>query len=98
MAFKEKKKAHDKADSELARRFKTSPLLFIGTFIVLIIVIVAFVLVPAIVPNSRFGRDVDLTFGYYDKIPISYVPPSVMCRGISLPNIMKWWSATGRIT
>jgi len=74
MAFKEKKAAHEKSDSELIRRFKTSPLIFIGTFIVLVIVIVAFVLVPAIVPNAGSGRDVDLTFGYYDKVPISYVP------------------------
>jgi len=63
----------EKHDSELARRFKQSPLLFLGTFIVLIIVVVAFVLVPAIVPSAG-GRDVDLTFGYYDKVPISYVP------------------------
>jgi hypothetical protein len=74
MVIKEKKTAHEKSDSELVRRFKTSPLIFIGTFIVLVIVIVAFVLVPAIVPNAGFGRDVDLTFGYYDKVPISYVP------------------------
>jgi len=74
MAFKEKKTAHEKSDSELIRRFKTSPLIFIGTFIVLVIVVVAFVLVPAIVPNAGFGRNVDLTFGYYDKVPISYVP------------------------
>jgi hypothetical protein len=74
MAFKEKKTAHEKSDSELIRRFKTSPFIFIGTFIVLVIVIVAFVLVPAIVPNAGSGRDVDLTFGYYDKVPISYVP------------------------
>ncbi|MDR2717708.1 MAG: SurA N-terminal domain-containing protein [Treponema sp.] len=74
MAFKEKKTAHEKSDSELVRRFKTRPFLFIGTFIVLVIVVVAFVLVPAIVPNSGFGRDVDLTFGYYDKVAISYVP------------------------
>ncbi|MDR0456687.1 MAG: peptidylprolyl isomerase [Treponema sp.] len=74
MAFKEKKTVHEKSDSELVRRFKTSPFIFIGTFIVLVIVVVAFVLVPAIVPNAGFGRDVDLTFGYYDKIPVSYVP------------------------
>ena len=59
-------------DSELARRFKSNPVLFIGTFVVLVIVIVAFVLVPAIVPGE--GRNVDLIFGYYDKIPVSYVP------------------------
>jgi len=74
MAFKEKKAAHEKSDSDLIRRFKTSPFIFIGTFIVLVIVIVAFVLVPAIVPNAGSSRNVDLTFGYYDKVPISYVP------------------------
>jgi hypothetical protein len=63
----------EKQDSELVRRFKSNPLVFIGTVIVLIIVIIAFVLVPAIVPSGG-GGIVDLTFGYYDKIPISYVP------------------------
>ena len=72
MAFTGKKTA-EKTDSELVRRFKSNPFIFIGTFIVLIIVIVAFVLVPAIVPSAG-GYDVDLTFGYYDKVPISYVP------------------------
>ncbi|MCL1931325.1 MAG: SurA N-terminal domain-containing protein [Treponema sp.] len=67
------KKPAEKQTSELARRFKQHPLVFVGTFIVLVIVIVAFVLVPAIVPSAG-GRDVDLVFGYYDKIPISYVP------------------------
>jgi hypothetical protein len=67
------KKPTEKHQSELARRFKSSPLLFIGTFVVLVIVIVAFVLVPAIVPSAG-GPAVDLTFGYYDRIPINYVP------------------------
>jgi len=63
----------EKHDSEMMRRFKSRPLLFIGTFVVLVIVIVAFVLVPAIVPSAG-GPNMDLTFGYYDKVPISYVP------------------------
>jgi hypothetical protein len=67
------KKTAEKTDSELVRRFRSNPFIFIGTFIVLIIVIVAFVLVPAIVPSAG-GYDIDLTFGYYDKVPISYVP------------------------
>ena len=58
----------------MARRFKQSPFIFIGTFVILVIVIVAFVLVPAIVPEYGRGSKVDLTFGYYDKVPISYVP------------------------
>jgi len=73
MASKEKK-IHDETDSEMLRRFKSHPLLFIGTFIVLVIIIVAFVLVPAIVPEYGRRGNMDLTFGYYDKIPITYVP------------------------
>jgi len=73
MASKEKK-THEETDSELLRRFKTHPFLFIGTFLVLIIIIVAFVLVPAIVPEYGRRNNIDLTFGYYDKIPITYVP------------------------
>jgi len=73
MASKEKK-THEETDSELLRRFKSHPLVFIGSFIVLIIIIVAFVLVPAIVPEYGRSRDIDLTFGYYDKVPITYVP------------------------
>jgi hypothetical protein len=72
MASKERK-THEETDSEMLRRFKAHPLLFIGSFLVLILIIVAFVLVPAIVPE--YGRrDIDLTFGYYDNVPITYVP------------------------
>jgi hypothetical protein len=67
------KKPTEKHQTELARRFKSNPLVFVGTFIVLVIVIVAFVLVPAIVPSAG-GLSTDLVFGYYDKVPINYVP------------------------
>lgn len=76
MASKEKKINPQQADSfqaELIRRFKTNPLIFIGTFVVLVIVIVAFVFVPAMVPSTG-GLGVDLSFGSYNKIPITYVP------------------------
>jgi hypothetical protein len=73
MASKEKK-THDESDSEMLHRFKSHPFIFIGTFIVLIIIIVAFVLVPAIVPEAGRRGSMDLTFGYYDKVPITYVP------------------------
>jgi hypothetical protein len=74
MAAKDKKipEKHDESTkSELARRFKANPFIFIGTFVVLIIVIVAFVFVPAITP--QYGRSIDLNFGSYNKIPITYV-------------------------
>jgi parvulin-like peptidyl-prolyl isomerase len=75
MVSKGKKRAEaveKSSQNEFVRRFKSNPFVFIGTVVILIIVIVAFVLVPAIVPNVE-GTAVDLTFGYYDKIPISYV-------------------------
>jgi hypothetical protein len=61
------------SESEFVRRFKTRPFIFVGTVIILVIVIVAFVLVPAIVPEAARGG-VDLNFGSYNNIPINYVP------------------------
>jgi hypothetical protein len=76
MVVREKKQSAGRDDStggELLRRFKTNPFLFIGTIVILVIVIVAFVLVPAIVPNMEGRLNEDLNFGYYNKIPINYV-------------------------
>ena len=75
MASKDKKTLNPSDNTvaaDLMRRFKTHPFLFIGTIIVLVIVIVAFVFVPAIVPSA--GASVDLSFGSYNKIPLTYVP------------------------
>jgi len=75
MAQKDKKTPvsdKESSSSEIVRRFKANPGLFIGTVIVLVLVIVSFVLVPAIVPEGRGGAG-DLTFGYYDKVPINWV-------------------------
>jgi hypothetical protein len=74
MASREKKQPAAKKESfkdEFVRRFKTSPLIFIGTILILILVIAAFVFVPAIVPEARTAGD--LIFGYYNKVPIAYV-------------------------
>jgi len=65
-------KKDDSVKSELIHRLKTHPYVFIGTVIVLIIVIISFVLVPAIVPSSRGGGE--LIFGYYKRVPIKYIP------------------------
>jgi len=76
MASKEKKRSEraESSDiSEIMHRMKTHPFLFIGTVVVLVIVIVAFVLVPAIVPGEGVRSGGDLIFGYYDKTPIKYV-------------------------
>jgi hypothetical protein len=82
MAQKDKKapeKEIDSSSSEIARRFKQNPAVFIGTVAVLVLVIVSFVLVPAFVPDSARGSG-DLTFGYYDKIPITWVPGNMFAQ------------------
>jgi parvulin-like peptidyl-prolyl isomerase len=76
MAFKIQKapmQAKDSLNSEIIRRFKAHPVVFIGTVVVLVLVIVSFVLVPAFVPEAGPDGGADLTFGYYDKAPISWV-------------------------
>ncbi|MDR1617990.1 MAG: SurA N-terminal domain-containing protein [Treponema sp.] len=75
MASRDKKRPaqDDKStQSEFIRRIKANPFLFTGTIIILVIVIVAFVLVPAI--PEMGGGNADLNFGSYDKIPVSFVP------------------------
>lgn len=64
--------AGDSQIEELKRRFHSNPFVFIGTIIVLVIVIVAFVLVPAIVPSAGGLDTGKLTFGYYNGTPVTY--------------------------
>ncbi|MDR0474811.1 MAG: SurA N-terminal domain-containing protein [Treponema sp.] len=76
MALKGKKlpeKHGEGSKSEFLQRFKSNPLVFSGTLIVLVIVIVAFVFVPAMGRSRGPGEAGDFTFGYYNKTPISYV-------------------------
>ena len=67
-----KKRENEKPDSEMLRRFKSNPFIFIGSFVILIIVIIAFVMPSTL--GMEHGRGFDLTFGYYDRVPINYVP------------------------
>jgi hypothetical protein len=81
MASKDKKqgeKRDDSTKSELIKRFKANPFLFTGTILVLVIVVIAFVFVPAIVPEARGGGD--LVFGYYNRVPIKYAPNNYFFR------------------
>ena len=75
MPSREKKPSQIKDESgksELVRRFKANPFLFTGTVVILVIIVIAFVFVPAIVPDAFGGGD--LTFGFYNRVPIQYVP------------------------
>ncbi|MDR2552180.1 MAG: peptidylprolyl isomerase [Treponema sp.] len=73
MAFRAKTPPQNEPGfNEIANRFKAHPFLFGGTVIVLVIVIVAFVFVPAL--PTIGGEDRDMIFGYYHGTPISFVP------------------------
>jgi hypothetical protein len=94
MAAKNKKaREHEKdsASDEMLRKFKANPGIFIGTLVVLILVIVSFVLVPAIVPEHRRGGN-SLTFGYYDKVPISYIPGNYFAQ--QQERISRYYQST----
>jgi len=74
MASQGKKRPEQKGESEMARRFRSNPFVFIGTFFILVIVVIAFVFItPA---GAIFGEMTggDLTFGHYDRVPITFVP------------------------
>jgi len=79
---KKDKKAHltDKdADSEIVKKFKQNPGVYIGSVIILVLVVVTFVGGDFLSGGRGYsGRNSDLTFGYYDKVPISWVAGNVL--------------------
>jgi hypothetical protein len=68
------KRVRSEAEKEILRQAKRNPLVFFGTIVVLVIVILAFVLVPAIVPSAVGANDAAFTFGKWGKTPIKYTP------------------------
>jgi hypothetical protein len=75
---KHKKPPEYSIKDDFIRRFKARPLVFVGTIVVLVIVIVAFVFIPALVPEA--GGPNELIFGTYDKTPITFVPGNYFSR------------------
>jgi len=77
MAKKEKTapvKEKDSSSSEIAKKFKQHPGIYIGSVIILVLVVVTFVGGDFLSGGRRYVRkSSDLTFGYYDKVPISWV-------------------------
>jgi hypothetical protein len=75
MAKKDKKteeKDNEPKSSEIVRKFKQNPALYIGSVVILVLVTVTFVGGDLLVRGVDRGGD--LTFGYYDKVPITWVP------------------------
>jgi len=78
MAKKEKMapaKEKDSSSSEIAKKFKQHPGIYIGSVIILILVVITFVGGDFLSGGRRYVRKggSDLIFGYYDKVPISWV-------------------------
>jgi parvulin-like peptidyl-prolyl isomerase len=84
MASKTKKpKAEEESGlSGVFYRLKTHPFLFGGTILVLLIVIVAFVFVPAVPNVGGEGQDQSRVFGYYNGTPISYMYGNYFYRAL----------------
>jgi len=81
MAKKEKKDPErESAVQEISKKFRQSPALYIGSVVILVLVLVTF-LGGDILSGGRFGGGSgDLTFGYYDGVPISHVPGNAFSR------------------
>lgn len=82
MASKEKSATPQKKNSgmaDLAQRFKAHPLMFVGTMIILVLVVVTFVFVPSAAPSMGPAND-KLVFGVWEKAPIEFSLGSYMAR------------------
>ena len=77
MAKKDSKNHVNEKDSglsEIMGKFKANPALYIGSVIILVLVVVTFVGGDFLSGGRRYvQKGGDLTFGYYDNVPISWV-------------------------
>jgi hypothetical protein len=89
---KAKKKEQETGAEELFRRLKSNPPLFIGTVLVLVIVIVAFVFVPALPDFGTGGTGNDYVFGYYGDTPITYLQDNYFGRNLNRLSRMYGFS------
>jgi hypothetical protein len=82
MAKKGKKvpvKEKEAASAEIVKKFKQNPGVYIGSVVILILVIITFVGGDFLSGGRRnAGKTSDLTFGYYDKVPISWIPGNIL--------------------
>jgi hypothetical protein len=84
MAKKGKKapvKEKDDSSAEIVKKFKQNPGVYIGSVVILILVIVTFVGGDFLSGGRRnAGKTVDLTFGYYDNIPVAWISGNILAQ------------------
>jgi len=96
MAKKKDNAANNEKSSfieEIGKKFKQNPGIYIGSVVILVLVVVTF-LGGDLLSGGRFGGSgSDLTFGYYDKTPISYIPGNFLARNYN--SIYSYYQSMG---
>jgi len=96
MAKKDKKNADHERESigeGVSKKFKQSPALYIGSVAILILVVVTFVGGDLLSGGGFGGNRGDLTFGYYDKVPISWVPGNMFSQYVD--RVVQYYRSQG---
>ena len=77
----------------IGKKFKQSPGIYIGSVVILVLVIVTF-LGGDLLSGGRFGSGGgDLVFGYYDKESVSYIPGNYFSENYQ--NILRYYQSQG---
>ena len=76
------KNEKESALSQISQKFRQRPGVYIGSVIVLVVITILFVFISPLSGVGIFagGDEVDLTFGYYDGKPVSYVQGNYFAR------------------
>jgi hypothetical protein len=80
MAKKDKKttvKDKESSSSEVTRKFKANPVLYVGSIFILVLVTIAFLAGDFLGGRMGGGNVADSTFGFYDRVPISWIPGNI---------------------
>jgi parvulin-like peptidyl-prolyl isomerase len=95
MAPKDKKKQvknNESSSSEIVRKFKQSPGIYIGSIVILILITVTFVGGDFL--SGKFGGSGgDMTFGYYDKAPVTLIPGNTFAQYYN--QVLQYYQAQG---
>ena len=95
MAKKNKKveeKDNESVLSGVAGKFKQNPVLYTGSILILVLVVVTFLGGDLLAGGT--GSNADLTFGYYDKAPVSWVPGNIFSK--YREQVVQYYQSQGR--
>ena len=93
MAKKPEVQEKESAFSDIIKKFKQNPGIYIGSVVILILVTVTFIGGDFISGGGLSGRGDDYIFGYYEKEPINYVPGNYFA--LNYENISRYYQSQG---